>query len=618
MQVVTPVAIDTGRLVASNVPAETGIYDPDREYSAGATCIHGQRLYQAAVGIDTSQIPVHDPLKEYLTGDKVKVPGDQAVYGAISGRPANDFDHWAADRLFVAGNYTAILATKRIYIARAGENPADFDEWATHALTLTGVAGTFVVGETVAGGSGSGVVAAVVGAVLRLTGVVGSFFGEGDAPALVTGATSGATGMSSTLAPVVYGVGDFVRVTPVYDIRQGNVLNQTRIYQSLRAENIGRPPAGNLTGSNPYWKLSGICNLNAPPDTSVLYQEHDPEENCLAGYVRKVTDAGAAFIALRDNVNCPPPSNLVGSDPAWKLLEKFDCNRTDANYLWSEFDRLNIGITPSEDAALKTPTAWKKIGVCNVKFQPDENIYVAATSSSDAVGAWYDLKAANQWKMFDDSVSSQTSNPEKIEVDLLYYGCDTIALFNLVAYSVDLKLFIGEQVIYEETISTFLDNYTSWYDIFFKAPEYRSSIYRRLPSAYGATLRVTINAPYGTAKCGHLVIGPCRELGTTENGVSIKSNDFSLTETDKNGDTYLAKGKFTRSPEFDIRVPSAEMYIVLQFLEERRATPLVFNISNSDVPFSPMDVIYGYCSKHVPTLKSFNDEICNLVLQGLT
>ncbi|MDQ7832026.1 MAG: hypothetical protein RDU30_09850 [Desulfovibrionaceae bacterium] len=64
------------------------------------------------------------------------------------------------------------------------------------ALTLTGVSGTFQIGETVNGTTGSGVVASVDGSVLGLSSITGTFSGT------VTGVTSSATGTYSAIATI--------------------------------------------------------------------------------------------------------------------------------------------------------------------------------------------------------------------------------------------------------------------------------------------------------------------------------------------------------------------------------------------------------------------------------
>ncbi|MHC1792099.1 hypothetical protein [Solidesulfovibrio sp.] len=548
MKVVTPVTIDDSRLISSNATESHPAYDAEKEYKALEYCVVGRTVYQSALGIDTSAIEEFDPLKEYLTGDKAKSLDDAAVYGAISGAIGNDFAAWAADHLFVKGNYCKIVATKKVYLSQGGENPADHAEWS---------------------------------------------------------------------AETTYAADATAKVTPVYTLNAGNIANQIRVYKSKKSDNTNRPPASNLTGSSPYWVLVGICNLNAPPDTSVLYSEWSAIVHYFAGDVRKVQSDGAAYVALSDNINKPPGSNLIGSTPAWKRLESFDCNRNEDNYLWSEFDTLNVGFTPSEDVALDSPLAWKKLGVCNVGLNPADNIFVAATSSTEAVGAWYKIGSTNKWKIFDDSISTATAQPDFIEIVLDCSGCDTVALFNLSALNVEFAILAGETVLHEETVSTFLDDYTSWDEVFFKEPEFTGNIYKNFTASYGTHLKIKINAPNGTAKCGHCVIGLGKFIGKIRYGIKMGIADYSKIVTDEYGDTSLSQGKFAVTADVDLWLPRGGRPAVRRYLEARRATPVVWHMDNQDEQPDPDLVVFGFYGEFTTTIESFNLDGCSINIKGL-
>ena len=554
MKVVTPATIDATRLVSSNVTESILDYDETKSYGIGDFVVFGQKLYQSAVGMDVSSIPDFDAAKPYIVGDKVKVKADNKVYAAIAGGIANDFAEWSA--VDGEGNPKAYYNGQYCKIVSRGK---------------------IYIAK------------------------------NGEDP-------SQHDEWSET---ETYASGATVKVTPVYDLKKGNALNQVRVYKSRKADNLNKPPASNLTGSTPWWELVGICNVNSPPDTSVLYTEWASATAYVSGDVCKVTSASAAFVALKDNTNKPPASNLIGSDPAWKRLEGFTINQQDDNYLWEEFDVLNVGIVPSEDVALSSPKAWKVFGVYNIDLQPDENIYVAATSDSEAVGAWYEIGYTNKWRMFDNSVSTVTSRAELIDVTLDWTWCDTVALFNLEALSVQLDLTVEGVSIYSETVSTFVDDYTSWADVFFNDPQFVGNVYRVIAPSLGAKLRVRISAPNGTAKCGHLVIGMGKHIGKSRYGLEAGIADYSKITTDDYGNTTLSQGNYAVTADLDLWVNKGMRPAVRKFLEARRATPLVWHMDNNDSSPAYDLVLFGFYKEFTTTIEARNQDGCSISITGL-
>lgn len=547
MKVVTPAKIDTVRLTSSNVAETISAYHATKAYAIGDYCVFGQKLYQAAVGVDVSSIETYSATKEYIIGNKVKVAADKAVYGAIAGGVPNDFAEWNPAKVYYNGQYCKISYTGKIYIAKNGESEAHPD-WS---------------------------------------------------------------------AATTYASGDIVRVAPVYDIKNGNALNQMRIYRSKKSDNLNKPPAANLAGSAPYWEFVGICNLTAPPDTSILYAEWTTGVSYGVGDVVKVSSAKAAFIALKNNLNQNPTQNLIGSDPLWKRLEGFDVNQQSDNYLWEQFDILNVGITPATDVLLTTPTAWKKLGVYNIGLQPDENIYVAATSDSEAVGAWFEIGYTNRWRMFDNSVSTVTAQAELIDVTLDWTWCDTIALFNLEGLYVDLTMTVEGAVVYQERVSTFIDDYTSWADVFFQEPQFVGGVYRVPGPSIGAKMRVQVVAPSGTAKCGHLVIGMGKHIGKSRYGLEAGIADYSKITTDDYGNTTLSQGNYAVTADLDLWVNKGMRPAVRKFLEARRATPLVWHMDNNDSSPAYDLVLFGFYKEFTTTIEARNQDGCSISITGL-
>lgn len=504
------------------------------------------------------------------------------LYKSAVGMDVTGIDEYDHEKEYITGDRVAIKSANKVFGAISGAIKNDFSEWSSDTLYFKG----------------------------RYC----SIASQGKIYVAAGGEDTQHDEWSSI---TTYASGDTVKVTPTPDVSKGNVFNQTRVYRSRKNENLNKPPASNLAGSTPAWELVGICNLNAPPSTSVLYGAWSGETSYNAGDVCRVDSVKAAFVALKSNTNKPPAANLIGSDPVWKRLEGFDVNQQNDNLLWAEFDLLNIGIDPVADSQLETPTAWKEIGFYNIGLKPDENIYVAPTSDTAAVGAWFDMGYSNKWRMFDASVSSVSKRDEYIEVEIDWTWCDTIALFNISALSVDLELKSGNDVLYSESISTFIDDYTSWDQVFFTEPKLIGTIYKILGPSFGAVLRVRINMPNGVAECGHCVVGMSRDIGLTRQGIEQGVEDFSQVTTDEWGDRTFARGNYATPAEAHVRMKNEDRPSIRHFLEERRATPLVFNLSNNRTPQSDL-VIFGWYKELTTTIETNAYALAALSIGGLT
>lgn len=526
-------------------------------------------------------VSLFDPDAFYVAGSLVLF--GKKTYKAAIGTDVSGIEEFDADAEYITGDKVTVKSANKVFGAISGAIRNDFVDWDDASLYFKGQYCSV----------------ASRGKVYISTG--------GEDPTQHPEWDSAET----------YPSGATVKVTPEYDITKGNVFNQIRVYKSRKNDNLNKSPASNLSGSTPAWEIVGICNIGAPPDTSVLYSEWVSTELYPVGAVRKVTSQKAVFVALKENVNKPPAVNLIGSDPTWKRIEGFEVNQQDDNRLWAEFDVLNVGIDPVTDSQLESPTAWKVLGFYNIGLQPDENIYVAPTSDTESVGAWFEVGYSNKWRMFDTSVASVSSRSEFIEVEIDWTWCDTIALFNISALSVDLELSADGTVFYSESISTFIDDYTSYEQVFFTEPKLIGTIYKILWPTFGAVLRVRINMPNGVASCGHCVVGMSRDIGLTRIGLESGIEEFSQVTQDEFGEATFTRGNYALPAEAHVRMKESDRPFVRHFLQERRSTPLVFNLSNSKTPASDL-ITYGWYKSLNITFETNSYAVAALSIGGLT
>jgi hypothetical protein len=177
----------------------------------------------------------------------------------------------------------------------------------------------------------------------------------------------------------------------------------------------------------------------------------------------------------------------------------------------------NTGHTPAS-----SPTWWELVG-STYKLYDVAHTYAADDIVIDAVGhhayqslggsnlgnalsddtKWLDLGPDNRWKMFDQSVQSQTTAEHEIHVTLAIPGrADTVSLQNVDAASARVILTDAtDGVVYDQWLSLVSPSgITDWYAWFFTPIERVSTkTFTGLPPYANATLEVILSdqAPYG-------------------------------------------------------------------------------------------------------------------------
>lgn len=225
-------------------------------------------------------------------------------------------------------------------------------------------------------------------------------------------------------------------------------------------------------------------------------------------------------------------------------------------------------------------------------------------------GTWWTPQGAtNRWKMFDDYVSSQTSNSTSIEVDITPNELfNALALFNVEADTVQVVVddpTAGE--VYNQTI-TMIDPppQAGWYSWFFDDITQKSTVvFLDLPAYKSATITVTISAT--TAKCGAMVLGKQLQIGKAQWGVGSGITDYSIKETDEFGNFIITERSFSDRNEFNCSIPTGQVSSIKKTLTTYRSTPLVW-IGSED--YEAM-ISYGF-------MKDFDINFSNSVYSDVT
>lgn len=245
---------------------------------------------------------------------------------------------------------------------------------------------------------------------------------------------------------------------------------------------------------------------------------------------------------------------------------------------------------------------------------------IGHTPVGDSDDTWWILVGStNRWKMFDQSVTSQTSNSNTIDCVFATTGIvDSVVLLNVDAASARVTQTDAlAGVVYDKTVNLVFDSgITDWYAYFFE-PVVRVSdvvIDELLPYA-NATVEVIITDTGNTPLCGGCVLGQSRDIGQTEQSIKTGIQDYSVKQQDTFGNFTVLERAFNKRATFSIFMESFKVDAVQKLLATYRATPIVYIGSN----LYGSSIIYGF-------YKDFNIDISyfdslssyTLEVEGLT
>ncbi|MBU1692302.1 MAG: hypothetical protein KJ958_05545 [Gammaproteobacteria bacterium] len=231
---------------------------------------------------------------------------------------------------------------------------------------------------------------------------------------------------------------------------------------------------------------------------------------------------------------------------------------------------------------------------------------------------WLDLGNTNSWKMFDQSVTSQTSNPDSIAVVIKALGrMDSVALLNINASTVRFVMTDAvDGVVYDHTYSMvstsgITDSYAYCFEAITRITDY---VELDMPPYANAQITVTLTDTGGTVLCGTCVIGQRKELGGTQYGASVGIMDYSLKQRDAFGNYDILEREFSKRGKFLLWVDNSLVDELQIILASFRATPIVYIGADT----FGCSVIYGFYKDFSTVIQYANNSICDIELEGLT
>jgi hypothetical protein len=233
---------------------------------------------------------------------------------------------------------------------------------------------------------------------------------------------------------------------------------------------------------------------------------------------------------------------------------------------------------------------------------------------------WLDLGAVNAHLMFDGIVQTQTEAAEEIDVSLDFAAgarADVVLLENLDAAEVRVVLTdAGDGDVFDETFDLLsTSGIVDFWEWCFEPVSYLTSIIiTDLPPYDGAVLAVTILQPGGTARCGLLMAGFSRRLGTTQWGVGLGITDYSVKQTDDLGRMSVLQRAYAKRATFTINVEASFVDELATLLPAYRATPVLWVGDDSYASTA----VWGFFREFAIEIAFPDLSYCSLEVEGLT
>lgn len=241
------------------------------------------------------------------------------------------------------------------------------------------------------------------------------------------------------------------------------------------------------------------------------------------------------------------------------------------------------------------------------------NVYPPDDIDSE-IPKWIDLGATNRWRMFNNTVGSNTTNTGSIEVSILANLVNSVGLLNINGSQIRVEVVYNATTYYDKTINLVADNASDYYTYFFE-PIIRKTdvVLTDLPTFTEATINITIsNGVTESTQCGLCIIGNSRILGRSQWGASVGSVDYSIPIENQFGGYEILERAYSKKMEVDVFIPDILIDEVYRLLNLYRAVPMLW--VGSDYTST---IMFGYRKDFGIVLSTPAGHHCSLTIQGL-
>lgn len=237
---------------------------------------------------------------------------------------------------------------------------------------------------------------------------------------------------------------------------------------------------------------------------------------------------------------------------------------------------------------------------------------------------WRDLGATNQWRMFDEAVTSQTlvtgEGEQTLTVKVRFDRATGFALLNVSASHVVVSITEeGEEKPYWERSFEMIKSVGAWWRWFFDPIEYVKDIVALdIPTMYRGEMTVVLKG-VKTVGVGLLVVGKQRQVGATLYGIRASMKSYSRKDTDDFGNTKLVKRRNAKRHSGELYLHPNDYDSVYTLLTEMDSVPAVWIGDNRDSKGGGLQslTVYGWLEDFGAVVVGPNEVQIDVTIQGL-
>ena len=232
-------------------------------------------------------------------------------------------------------------------------------------------------------------------------------------------------------------------------------------------------------------------------------------------------------------------------------------------------------------------------------------------------GKWQNRGVENRLRMFDASLGTSTENADLIDITITPGRVVTdVQFMDLEAYSVQVTMTdpVNGDLFDSGEVLMLRPSGNSHWGYFFNPIERDSKLLiSGLPAYTGATLRVRIRNPGGTARCAEMVVGRSIWLGNTQWRPSIGFDDWGQKSRDPWGGWKVNAGAFSDRLKLQVLVEGTQYERTRDLIVPYRHKPVVwFGARGYGVLTT-----YGYITGFEQVLVTHGVSDCNMTIEGL-
>ena len=205
------------------------------------------------------------------------------------------------------------------------------------------------------------------------------------------------------------------------------------------------------------------------------------------------------------------------------------------------------------------------------------------TPPEDDTTHWKDISATARWAMFDNAVSTDTTDVGSLTVVLRPGFLNAVSLYKLTGASIAItvKDAPGGSIV-KSYAGDLYEPFVDWYEWLFAPYKPLTKIVLTDITPYpDAELTITVTAAAGQpVGIGMVCIGDLRPfvvsggIGGTQHGGKVEPVDYSYIKNDDFGETRIVKRRATTDLRLSVYLPKEDADYAVSLLQEVLATPV--------------------------------------------